>query len=230
MPKDLYVILQVNRRASPDEIRSAYRRRALELHPDQSGGGSEPFLELQEAYSVLNDPRQREAYDHGGDIAPARHEPATGVRRRRAEPLRQAEPARDFREVSLSQSFESFAPSFDDIFERLWSNFDLFTRPKAEHLESLTVDVPVSEEEAYTGGSVRILVPARMRCRWCGGHGGVGPYECWHCQGQGSITAEYPVDISYPAGLRRDYMVRVPLDDFGISNFYFTVRFRPSAR
>jgi len=228
MAKDLYLILQVSRRASPDEIRSAYRRRALELHPDRSGAGSEPFLELQEAYSVLNDPRQREAYDRRADFVPVRREPTVGVPRRRAEPFREVEPAGDFREVSLSQSFDTFAPSFDDIFERLWSNFDLLTRSKAGNLESLTVDVPVSEEEAITGGSVRVLVPARMRCQRCGGHGGVGPYECWRCQGQGFITAEYPVDVSYPAGLRRDYVVRVPLDDFGISNFYLTVRFRPT--
>jgi molecular chaperone DnaJ len=64
MAKDFYLILQVRREASPEGIRSAYRRRARELHPDKSGTGSEPFLELQEAYSVLSDPAQREAYDY----------------------------------------------------------------------------------------------------------------------------------------------------------------------
>jgi molecular chaperone DnaJ len=86
----------------------------------------------------------------------------------------------------------------------------------------------VSAEEALTGGDVRVLVPARMQCLRCGGRGGIGPYECWRCQGQGFVTAEYPVDVAYPAGLRRDHVVRVPLDDLGISNFYLTVRFRPT--
>jgi len=230
MAKDFYLILQVSRRASPDEIRSAYRRRALELHPDRSGTGSEPFLELQEAYSVLSDPGRRETYDRGADFVPVGHEQPVGVRRRRAEPFREVEPAGIFREVSVLKSFATFAPSFDEIFGRLWSNFDLSTRPKAETLESLTVDVLVSEEEAFAGGSVRVLVPTRMRCHRCGGHGGIGPYECWRCQGQGFVTAECPVDVSYPAGLRRDYLVRVPLDDLGISNAYLTVRFRPTAQ
>ena len=42
--------------------------------------------------------------------------------------------------------------AFDELFERLWSNFDLLTRPKAERLESLNVDVPLTTEEAREGG------------------------------------------------------------------------------
>ncbi len=143
--------------------------------------------------------------------------------------LRDVEPASSFRDVSLSQSFESFAPSFEEIFERWWGNFDLRPRPKAEELESLTVDIPLSAEEAATGGTVRILVPSRVTCPTCHGRGGVGIYQCWHCRGQGALVMEYPLDLCHPAGLRRDHVVRVPLDDFGIGNFYLTVRFRPTS-
>jgi molecular chaperone DnaJ len=224
--KDFYLILQVTRTATPEQIRSAYRRRALELHPDRSGAGGEPFIELQEAYSVLSDPAQRAAYDRQVESLPV---PRVGVRRRpAAEPFREVERAGGFREVSLIHSFDAFAPSFDEIFAHLWGNFDLQTQPKAETLESLMVDVPVAGDDAFTGGNVRVLVPARLRCQRCGGRGGIGPYECWRCQGQGFITAEYPVELAYPAGLRRDYVVQVPLDDFGIHNLYLTVRFRPA--
>jgi molecular chaperone DnaJ len=144
------------------------------------------------------------------------------------EPFRQVEPVSSFREVSVSQSFDTFSPSFEEIFDRLWSNFELLTRPKAERLASLTMDVPLSSQEALTGGSVRILVPARITCQGCQGHGAVGFHECWRCRGQGSITAEYPFEVTYPSGLRRDYVVRVPLDDFGIHNFFLTIRFRPT--
>jgi hypothetical protein len=44
------------------------------------------------------------------------------------------------------------------MFDRLWSNFELVTRPKAERLESLTVDVPLSPRQAFAGGQMRILV------------------------------------------------------------------------
>ncbi len=226
--KDFYVVLQVTRDATPEQIRSAYRRRAPELHPDKSGAGSEPFLELQDAYSVLRDPAQRAIYDQRPEPIPIRREGSIASRRAAAEPFREVEPASGFRQVSLSRSFDTFAPSFEEIFGRLWSNFELLTRPKAERLESLTVDMPLSKGEALAGGSVRILVPARVGCQSCRGRGKLGLYECWRCQGRGSVTAEYPVDVSYPAGIRRDYVVRVPLDAFGICNIYLMVRFRPT--
>lgn len=228
MAKDFYLVLQVTREASPQEIRSAYRRRALELHPDASGTGSEPFIELQEAYSVLSDPQLRAAYDRKTELVPVARLERRARRPRAAEPFRDVEPAGGFREVSLTRSFDSFAPSFDEIFDRLWSNFDFRARPKAERLESLTVDVPLSADQALAGGSVRVLIPARVACRRCHGTGAVGHYECWQCQGQGAVTAEFPVEVPFPAGLRRNYVVRAPLDDFGIHNLYLTVRFRPA--
>ena len=59
MKKDYYLILGLTPEATAEEIRSAYRRLAIELHPDLSGFGSDQFLELQEAYSVLSDPMRR---------------------------------------------------------------------------------------------------------------------------------------------------------------------------
>ena len=56
----------------PEEIRSAYRRLAIELHPDLSGFGSDQFLELQEAYSVLSDPMRRAVYDREAEEIPVR--------------------------------------------------------------------------------------------------------------------------------------------------------------
>lgn len=227
MKKDFYLVLQVARRASPEEIRSAYRRRAMELHPDKSRSESDPFIELQEAYSVLSDPSKRVVYDRVAQSVPTFPGTRLGPSPF-AESFREVEPVERLREISLTQSFDTYAPSFDEIFDRLWSNFKLVTRPKAERVESLTVEVPLSAQEAFAGGRVRILVPARVTCERCLGHGTVGFYECWRCRGQGSILAEYPCEIAYPAGLRRDYVARVPLANFGIRNFYLTVRFRPT--
>jgi molecular chaperone DnaJ len=234
MKKDYYLVLHLTCDATTEEIRSAYRQRALQLHPDQSGYGSEPFLELQEAYSVLSDPTRRAHYDRAEEDIPIHFaDPSyrkTQVNPRySAEPLTAVQPARGFEDISLLRSFETFSPSFDEIFDRLWSNFDLLTRPKQERLESLVIDVTLSPEEVLTGGTVRIMVPARASCPACHGRGSVGPYECWRCEGQGALTGEYPVTLNYPAGLEHDYTVRLSLDRLGIENFYLTVRFRPTA-
>lgn len=61
--KDLYHILGVDRRASPEEIKQAYRRLASQHHPDK-GGDKERFQEIQQAYTVLSDPAQRQQYDN----------------------------------------------------------------------------------------------------------------------------------------------------------------------
>jgi molecular chaperone DnaJ len=234
MKKDYYLILRLTPEATAEEIRSAYRRLAIERHPDLSGFDSNPFLELQEAYSVLSDPMRRAVYDREAEEIPIRRanaaRPAETVIRRRhsVEPLVPVRPAGGFEEISLLRSFETFHPSFSEIFDRLWSNFELVTRPKAERLESLTVDLPLSPRQAFSGGEMRILVPVRIICPACGGKGSVGPYQCWRCEGHGAFMDEYPVTVSYPAGLQQDYIVPLSLDRFGIKNFYLTVRFRPT--
>ena len=231
MTKDYYLTLHVKSDATTEEIKAAYGRFALEARPDRSGSGSDPFLEIQEAYSVLSDPRQRALYDEKGEQIRVARSP---VRRSKAEqfdeqawnqPSRPVQPMP--RTASIFESFDTFSPSFDEIFDRWWSNFDLLTRPKAERLESLTVEVLLSSEEALTGGTVSIRLPARLVCPVCGGRGGVGLYECWRCQGEGSLIGDYPVRVSYPAGLQHDYIEQIPLDAFGIENFYLTVIFRP---
>jgi molecular chaperone DnaJ len=234
MRKNYYLILRLAPEATSDQVRSAYRRRALELHPDLTGLGSDQFLELQEAYDVLSDPVRREIYDRETEEIPIRRmeavrPPETVIpRRHRGEPLVTDRPLREPEDMSLFGSFETFSPSLDEVFDRLWSNFNLLARPKAERLESLNVEVPLSPQQAFAGGQVRIMVPARLVCPACRGHGSIGPYACSCCEGHGAMTGEYPVRVSYPAGLQGDYLVRLPLDRFGIYNFYLTCLFRPT--
>lgn len=232
MRKNYYFILGLAPEATQEQIRSAYRRRALELHPDLTGLGSEQFLELQEAYDVLSDPVRRQIYDRDAEEIPIRRmdamRPAETIiqRRYRGEPLTTDRPTPEPEDISLFGSFETF--SLDEVLERLWSNFTLLTRLKAERPESLNVEVPLSPQQAFAGGEVRIMVPARVVCPACRGHGDIGSYECPRCEGHGAFTGEYPVRVSYPAGLQGDYLVPISLDRFGIENFCLTVRFRPT--
>lgn len=234
MPKNYYLILGITPDASNEDVKTAFRRRALELHPDRSGLESGPFQDVLEAYGVLSNSERRRHYDLergasfrtglGRGLAP---EPLTRPRPK-GEPLRAVEPSWGFREVSLVESFEAYRPSFDALFDRFWGNFGPFSRPKAERLESLTVELLLTAEEARAGGQVRVWLPARATCPTCDGHGAVGPYECWRCEGQGALTANHPLDVAYPRRVRDGYALRIPLTSFGIHNFYLTVLFRVS--
>ncbi len=229
MAKNYYAILGISYDASAEEIRAAYRRLAKEFHPDHYPGNSEIFRQIQEAYSVLSDERARRRYDQRLSGARA----AVSVRRRsyaQPEPLIPEKKPVTLGDISPIRSFQTFIPSFDEIFDWLWSNFSGVGQPKSGRVQDLTVEVLLTEEQALRGGNARILVPARAECPTCRGYGLVGPYECFRCAGEGALTGEVPVSVSFPPGLTRDHAVMIPLDRFGITNIYLTVIFRPAGR
>jgi DnaJ-class molecular chaperone len=235
MARNLYVVLGVDADSSQDEIKSVYRQRTKELLPDRNRPDTAPFRAIQEAYLVLGDPGRRRIHDEE-----VRHEQRmrSAARRSRAEPFRpsrsSAEPLTPPRfresptEYFVRNSFEDFHPSYDELFDRLRSNFTAETHPKAERLESLTVEILLSPEEAMDGGHVCIQMPVRTRCPDCQGHGAVGIYECWHCRGQGVVALDIPMEVTYPSGIISEYAAQLPLRSLGIENFYLTVRFRVS--
>jgi molecular chaperone DnaJ len=232
MRKDYYIILGIASDATLQEVKSAFRRRARELHPDTSGLESGPFLEVQEAYGVLSDAERRRRYDcrtlrivtRGRPWSPAAE---LMVRARpQAEPLRPADSANGFRGVPLADIFARQSPSPEELFHHRWSNFDSVSRPKSEGFESLTVEVVLAAEEAQLGGRVQVNIPVRATCPACGGSGAAGFYECWRCAGHGALTTEYPVLVPYPPGTHDGYAVQIPLNRFGIENLYLTVLFR----
>ncbi len=227
-----YVILGVPSDASAAQIKAAYRQKAKELHPDHYGADDSPFVAVQEAYSVLGDPGRRREYDR--KIRPGRSArrptplgaDVVDLRRPPAEPLIPKRRPTDMGHISLTRSFETFSPSFEEIFDRLWGNFFGRARPKAEGVERLTVEVPVSREQAAEGGYARVLVPAVVRCSRCGGRGGLGPFECWRCGGHGALRGEFPVSVAFPAGMMDRHMVTVSLERLGIRSLFLAVCFR----
>jgi hypothetical protein len=171
---------------------------------------------------------RRAVYDREvGEIPVRRAEapwPTKIMRRQSAEAF---SPVRPMGKSHLGLS-ETFHPSFTERVERLWSDFELLTRRKAERPGSLTVDVTLSPRETFTGGQVRILVQGRFVCSSCLGQGHAGAYRCSRCAGYGALRDEYPLAVSYPAGLQQDYVVCLSLDDFGSECIHLVVRFRPA--
>ena len=223
MKRDLYSLLGLESDASMDLIESAYREFVSKLYPDRLEYDREIFLRIQKAYSTLTDAGRRKAYDEalrGGE------KPLNVTQKTPVESLA-PERTVDLGEVSLTHSFQTIQPSFEQLFDRLWSNFTLLTRPKAETIEGLNVEILLSPEEALRGGQVRVFIPSQFQCPACDGRGGVGPFECWRCDGRGIIVGEYPLLVSFPAGIS-GAVVEIPLDRFGIQNFYLKVYFRVS--
>ena len=227
MAKSYFAILGISADATADDIRTAYRRLAKEYHPDHYTGGSERFRDIQEAYSVLGNNRRRREYERSIRNVQLK----TPIRRPTypaPEPLIPEEKPANLGEISPVRSFQSFTPSFDEIFDFLWSNYSSLGQPKSSRVENLTLEVTLTPEQARRGGNARIMVPAQAVCPTCRGYGGIGLYECSRCAGEGSIDGEMPVSVSFPPGLTRDHAVLVPLDRFGIRNVHITVLFRPT--
>lgn len=217
MPKNYYPLLGVSSGASAQDIRAAYHRLAERFRTDLYASGGRPFLEIQEAYSVLRHPDQRRAYDRQTDRQPTQPEPL----------VPDAEPA-DLGTIVPIHSFDAHTPSMDEVSDWTWSNFSGRGQPKSQPVKSLTLEVLVPPEEARRGGHVKVMVPARASCPNCHGHGGIGHFECIRCGGEGTVVGQLPISVAFPPFLMGEHAVSLSLDHFGIHNLYFTVLFRPT--
>ena len=226
MARSYFAILEVPSGATPEEVRSAYRRLAKEFHPDYYEGGSEPFRQIQEAYAVLGDPARRRAYEKSlVDVLVKRTAGQTLYSE--PEPLIPDDGPINIGEISPVRSFQTFSPSSGEIFDWIWDNFSSVDRPKSGGVRHLTLEVPLSREQAFRGGNAEVMVPVRAACPTCRGYGSDGYYECYRCAGIGSISGEAPVSIAFPPGLVQNHSVIIPLERFGIRNLHLTVLFRP---
>ena len=227
MAKSYFAILGISSNATGDEVKSAYRRLAKEFHPDRYPGSSDTFHDIQEAYSVLVDTRRRREYERVISKK-AFKRTLRPVVQPEPEPLIPEEGPIDMGEISPVRSFQSFTPSFDEIFSRLWRNFSDLAQPKFGRVQNLTLEITLTPAQVRRGGNARIMVPAQGTCPTCRGYGGVGPYDCARCAGEGFISGEMPVSVAFPPGLTDDHAVVIPLDRFGIRDVHITVLFRPT--
>jgi molecular chaperone DnaJ len=167
--RDYYEVLGVERNADPAELKRAYRKLAMELHPDRNPGDKESearFKEASEAYQVLSDPDKRARYDRFGHAGPS------------------AGFGGGFHDVG--DVFSAFSDIFGDIFGG--------ARPGGGRGPARGADIEVRMSltlaEAFTGVSKDVKILRRAPCTQCGGTGaaaGTTPETCQHCGGRGQV-------------------------------------------
>lgn len=186
--RDYYEVLGVSRDATQEEIKKAYRKLALQYHPDRNPGdksAEEKFKEISEAYEVLSDPQKRAAYDAYGHAAfDPRARVYSGARAGAGPEGWQGgfhDPFELFREV--------FGGDFADVFS---SFFDEGVRggSRAEEGEDLRHDLEISLEEAATGCEKEITYERLGVCKHCHGTGAEPDARtrvCPTCNGRGQV-------------------------------------------
>jgi molecular chaperone DnaJ len=228
--KNYYLILGLPFGATPEEIKSAYRQKAKELHPDYYGDDCAPFRDIQEAYECLSDPQQRQAYD---DLMARQQRSMTAWREMRAEPLRTrrcpVEPLvpTEPRGSSGRGSRERFySSSSDPALGQMWGHFDVPGWARAEQAQRLHIEVPLTAHQARHGGSVRLVLPVEVTCPVCRGWGDIGFYTCRQCSGAGVIASEQSLAISFRGGISDGASAEVSLDEWGRPREHLVLHFR----
>ncbi|GAB4177896.1 MAG: molecular chaperone DnaJ [Rhodocyclaceae bacterium] len=168
--RDYYEVLGVQRDASADEIKKAYRKLAMKHHPDRNPGdksAEEKFKEAKAAYEILSDPARRAAYDQYGHA---------GV---------------DASAAGGAEGFGGFADAFSDIFGDIFGGGR--GRSNVYRGADLRYDLEISLEDAARGTETRIRIPTMEQCETCSGSGarkGSRPETCPTCGGAGQVRIQ----------------------------------------
>jgi molecular chaperone DnaJ len=170
-PSDYYKVLGVDRKATQDDIKKAYRKLARQYHPDtNSDAGAEArFKEISEAYDVLGDPEKRKTYDRGGGVFGAGSPFGAGT-------------------PGGAGDFGSFSDILSNIFNTTAGRGGARTKPAAERGRDLETTVSLSFDQAVEGAQVPVAVSTHAPCTTCRGTGakpGTSPVVCPICQGRG---------------------------------------------
>jgi molecular chaperone DnaJ len=182
--RDYYEVLGLQKGATEDEIKKAFRKKAMEFHPDKNPGdkeAEEKFKEVNEAYAVLSDPEQKEKYDRFGHA---------GV-----------DPNFGFGGMGGGYDFSDiFGDIFNDMFGGGAGGFGGFSgrrganmRNAARRGANLQARINIDFTEALFGCEKEINVTKDVRCKTCEGSGckpGTGKHTCDACNGSGQVYRE----------------------------------------
>ena len=171
--QDFYELLGVDRQVSEGDLKKAYRKMAMQYHPDRNQDNPEAeakFKEISVAYDVLSDAEKRDAYDRYGHAA--------------------------FQNGGGGGFEGGFGTSFADVFDDLFGEFMGGGRQRrggGNRGADLRYNMEISLEEAFNGKAATITIPTTSLCDGCEGSGaeaGSQPSTCATCQGHGKVRAQ----------------------------------------
>lgn len=236
MTKNYYETLGVDRKASQEDIKKAFRKLAQKHHPDK-GGDESKFKEITEAYSVLGDEKRRREYDNYGQTF------AGGAGG--------ANPFQGFDFSQFNQGGVEF--DFSDLFGGGFADIFGGGSPRARRGRDISIDIEVSFKESVQGGMREVLITKIGKCEVCKGSGGkpgtemktcetcngagrvhetrnslLGQFssvrtcptcegagkipteECENCRGRGVLKRQEEIKVTIPAGIDGGEMIRMP--------------------
>lgn len=174
---EYYDLLGVSPSASQDEIKKAFRKMAMQYHPDRNPGDKEAeqkFKKINEAYEVLKDDQKRAAYDHYGK---------EGVSGMGGNPFG----------GGFDFGGGGFADVFNDIFSEFMGGGNANRNAYTQRGSDLRYNLNITLEKAFTGSEEEITFPTTEECEACHGHGtkdGNMPQECPTCHGSGKVRRQ----------------------------------------
>ena len=175
--RDYYDVLGVQKTASKDEIKKAFRKLAHQYHPDKNSGDAERFKELSEAYSILSDDKKRAEYDSYGRVFGGEGAPGGGF-------------GFDASSFDFSQFQDAFSQNgfdFGDVFSDFFAGAGA---RGARRGRDISIDLEVSFRESVFGTKRTVLLAKTAQCETCHGSGaapGSKMETCKHCNGAGKV-------------------------------------------
>ena len=176
--RDYYEVLGVQKNASKDEIKDAYRKLAMQYHPDRNKApdSEEKFKEISEAYAVLSDDQKRQQYDALGHPGFDQRYTSDDI----------------FRGADFDSVFRDMGFGFGDLFRTIFGGggFGGGFGEESNRGQDIAYDLEITLEEAAKGVEKEIQIPRTEKCDVCGGSGaspGTTPKICPRCNGAGKV-------------------------------------------
>ncbi|PWC52939.1 molecular chaperone DnaJ [Azospirillum sp. TSO22-1] len=192
--QDYYELLGVAKTASADDLKKAYRKLAMQYHPDRNPGNDEAehkFKEINEAYDVLKDEQKRAAYDRFGHQA--------------FENGGRGAPGGGFGGGGFDFGGGGFADIFDEMFGEFMGGGRRQGGGGSGRGQDLRYNLEIGLEEAFKGSQATVRVPTSVACESCSGTGaaaGTQPITCPTCAGHGKVRAQqgfFTIERTCPA-------------------------------